>query len=280
MAITAKVTKVTPKIAEKWLGLNETNRPLRSKRVDFFVDLINTGQFVMTGEPIQFSGKIRENTAVLLNGQHRLYAIVLSGKPVELLIVEDVDPSAQLVMDTGAKRMFSDILVMNRNMKNAGQIAAICRAGYFYDSGRFDELVKGSWPEVGHQALLQWFDNNRTAIESAHRIAVLTTRNPTVRANPTAVTLAAMQFDLLDSVESRQFFTDLLDPNPGLNDGDPMLLLRSWFSHNVAVARVRRPSVVVQWAYINKTWNARRRGVAMRSLTWRPFGGEKFPVAE
>jgi len=111
---TATFVDVTPEQATKWLGTSKVNRPLRETRVEFYVNLIDEGRFVMTGEPVQFEGSLAAGTEVLVNGQHRLTAISRGQKPVRLLVVDGVDKGSQVYMDTGARRAFADVLHMER----------------------------------------------------------------------------------------------------------------------------------------------------------------------
>lgn len=98
---------VTPKIAEAYLRHNKKNVALRRKVVDFYAAQMKKKQWKETAEAIQFS----EN-GNLIDGQHRLHAIVKSGVTLRLLVARDVPRDAFHVLNTGRKRTSSDLLTI------------------------------------------------------------------------------------------------------------------------------------------------------------------------
>jgi hypothetical protein len=107
--ITAELVKVTPELASKWLKeKNLHNRPVTSSHVRFLASQMEKGEWSPTGQTIQFS-----DTDRLLDGQHRLYAIIESKKPQTILIVSGVPDSSQAVIDTGKTRSAGDVLKMS-----------------------------------------------------------------------------------------------------------------------------------------------------------------------
>jgi predicted nucleic acid-binding Zn ribbon protein len=70
----ASIVYVTPEMAERWLGHNKVNRNLRNRRVDQFARDMRSGRWQLTGEAIKF-GK----SGNLIDGQHRLWAVIESG---------------------------------------------------------------------------------------------------------------------------------------------------------------------------------------------------------
>jgi hypothetical protein len=94
-----KFMLITPSIAEKMLEYNINNRHLNSIRVDGFVRLLKQGLFQTTHQGIAF-----DPDGKLIDGQHRLAAIVKSGCSVYMLVSRGLPVSAKLVVDTGEKR--------------------------------------------------------------------------------------------------------------------------------------------------------------------------------
>lgn len=70
-----KVETITPDMAREYLKSNSMNRPLNDRTVNLYAQEMRTGNWKLNGEAICF-GK----NGALLNGLHRLYAIVKSGK--------------------------------------------------------------------------------------------------------------------------------------------------------------------------------------------------------
>lgn len=71
---TAKFELVTPKMAAEWLKLNTANRKLRRWWASAIASAIKRGEYVCTHQGVAFSA-----SGVLLDGQHRLVAIVVQG---------------------------------------------------------------------------------------------------------------------------------------------------------------------------------------------------------
>jgi hypothetical protein len=82
------VVDINPKLAEILLGSNDGNRPLKKRVLETYQRDMEAGDFVLTGETI-----ILDKQWFLLNGQHRLNACILSGKPFAAIVVQGVDRS-------------------------------------------------------------------------------------------------------------------------------------------------------------------------------------------
>lgn len=70
-----EVISISPKFAEELLRNNAINRKLRPGVVERYAAQMRDGGWLLTAEPIMLSPEMR-----LLNGQHRLRAVMLSGK--------------------------------------------------------------------------------------------------------------------------------------------------------------------------------------------------------
>lgn len=121
----AKVVRVTPTLAKDWLQTVVKQRPLHKPTVEHYARLIRDGQWVLHGQAIEFSSK-----GELINGQHRLHAIIATGKAVDCLVVRGTDPKAFDVIDTGRGRSARDILGIageHRVAALGGALAALYR---------------------------------------------------------------------------------------------------------------------------------------------------------
>lgn len=99
------VVTITPKLAAEWLESNTNNRPLSPSRISRLAEVIASGLFQENGETIIFT-----EDGALLDGQHRLAAVVQAGKSIRSLVVRGVKPTAMETIDTGATRRSRDIL--------------------------------------------------------------------------------------------------------------------------------------------------------------------------
>lgn len=105
--ITSKVMTITPEVALEMLKANTRNRPLNKRQVVYYADQMVRGQWRLNGEPIIIS-----NGNVLLDGQHRLAAIVKSQTTQDILVVKGVDGDTFSTIDTGKVRTKSDVFAL------------------------------------------------------------------------------------------------------------------------------------------------------------------------
>jgi len=97
------VERVTPQKAEAWLNQNKTNRKLREGVAEKYADDMTNGRWTKCTDPISFY-----KDGDLANGQHRLFAISLSGVPQTFIVVRDLDREDGLNIDTGLVRDIID----------------------------------------------------------------------------------------------------------------------------------------------------------------------------
>lgn len=96
---------VDPETAKRWLAANTVNRTIRSTRVNQYARDMAAGRWRLSNDAIAFSpdGK-------LLNGQHRLNAVVESGKAITFLVVRNLPIETMTTMDSGSARTAADAL--------------------------------------------------------------------------------------------------------------------------------------------------------------------------
>lgn len=94
---------VTPELAQHYLTYNTENRNLRQRHVERLASDMSKGAYVANHQGIAF-----DTEGKLIDGQHRLHAIVQSGVTVQMMIARDVPVEARRYIDTGARRSASD----------------------------------------------------------------------------------------------------------------------------------------------------------------------------
>lgn len=98
---------ITPEVARKMLESNTANRPLSKSVVSALAGAMKRGEWKENGDTIRVGEK-----GVLLDGQHRLSAIVLSGISQKYIVVSDLEPETFKTIDQGRKRSASDMLAI------------------------------------------------------------------------------------------------------------------------------------------------------------------------
>lgn len=101
--IEQKVLKITPAHAEKWLEMNVGNRRIRQTHVRHLAKQMEQGRWMLSPEPIVFSPKR------LLDGQHRLSAVLMSGCTIEASVALVQNEDVFRVLDQGVNRNNTDL---------------------------------------------------------------------------------------------------------------------------------------------------------------------------
>lgn len=98
--------EVTPKMAKVWLESNRTNRHPRETHVKYLAQEMASGHWRQTHQGIAF-----DETGMLIDGQHRLAAIVMVNKTITMPVTFDVQNSNGqfTIIDRGLPRTMSDI---------------------------------------------------------------------------------------------------------------------------------------------------------------------------
>ena len=107
---------ISPKYAEELLKLNTNNRKIRQSKVDSLAESMKKGEWELSNDAITIS-----EGNVLLNGQHRLLAVVKSGVPCNFILYTGAPDSSFGIMDTPSLRRVSDVI---SRMGGASSIAA------------------------------------------------------------------------------------------------------------------------------------------------------------
>lgn len=102
--IEQRVLKVTPAHAEKWLTMNTGNRRIRPSHVRHLAKQMELGRWMLSPEPIVFSPQR------LLDGQHRLSAVLMSGCTIEASVALVQNEDVFRVLDQGVNRNNSDLM--------------------------------------------------------------------------------------------------------------------------------------------------------------------------
>jgi hypothetical protein len=126
-AVFTKYVDVTPDMAARWLKVNFRNRPVSDDTVRAYaLDMIN-GTWTATHQGIAFNDRDE-----LIDGQHRLLAVVKAGKTVRMMVtfglpakIEGGDMTTMDAIDRGRTRSVSDQLKIQHGLKDGALIASV-----------------------------------------------------------------------------------------------------------------------------------------------------------
>lgn len=131
MSITSEIVTVDPKTAKDWLANQNINRTIKEKQVARIARDMLVGNWQLNGESIIF-----DDSGNLIDGQHRLKAVIVSDTTVPMMIVRGVSPVAQKTIDAGMTRSLGDYLTFS-GMRSGTKLASFSRIVWFYRRGVF-----------------------------------------------------------------------------------------------------------------------------------------------
>lgn len=247
------VIQVTPQLAAAWLAKNEVNRPIRDRKVTEYASDMAAGRWQSVGDTLRFARNGR-----LLDGQHRLSAVVASGATVEFIVVKGLANEAQGDMDTGAKRSASDALAL-LGVEYSALTAAAARLLIRYRGGHFAE---GGDTRIGvTNGEIRGFVVNNPELKDAVRNAGKW--KSAIDAPPSVIAAAHYVLSGIDPVDAADFF-DMLMTRADVPAGSAILALDS------RLRAIRRDGIRVdQRDYLSlffKAWNYYRKNRNVRHL--------------
>jgi len=107
MEITHSKITITPELAARFLEFNANNRPLSQSWVKTIAKAITDGSWRQTHQGIAFSGDITSPRR-LMDGQHRLAAVVKAGTSIDAIIAWNVPEDSFSAMDDSKTRNFKE----------------------------------------------------------------------------------------------------------------------------------------------------------------------------
>lgn len=256
------VVAVTPETAGRWLERNAKNRKLSERDIAKYARDMAAGNWTITGESVKF-----DQDGKLLDGQHRLRAVIRSGVTVRLIVMRGIPTDAQKVMDTGRARTASDALSMG-GASNTTMLAATAKLALGVQAGATDP---GKF-DVSH-AEIETFVNEHPSLATAVEFARQVSRRTDCPASVVAYTWFVLS--RIDADDATDFWMSAAD-KVGLRDGDPVIALTNRFAEG---RRNReRLSKRIYLSLIYRAWNARRAGKTMRFIRVNSPSGGLVPI--
>lgn len=220
------------------------------------------GRWKVNGDTICLNG------SRLIDGQHRLAAVVASGVTIQSFVIEGLPSDVFDTKDVGKRRSGGDTLGV-RGEQNAYRLAATLILIDKYMTGRADKSVAYSNTEI--EELLEKYPEARESLQTSHSTKGLIAAS--------VLDACHYLFSRKDSVLADEFVEKVLR-GTGLEEGTPWYVLRERLMKNsISKAKLSKPYVM---ALCIKAWNHARAGTKVRFLRWREEGEkvEPFPVVK
>lgn len=252
-----RIETVSPSQAADWLAnANGHNRKLSRPVVEAYRTEILEGRWKQNGVPLLFSHDGR-----LLDGQHRLAAIVAAARPVEMLIVSGLNPDVFDTIDCGRSRTANDALTIDGEAYPSILSGAVRICIGYLQHGTLLHKAK-----IPTSAVTQFIADNpaiRSDVIFVGELGALSIYQPP--------TLAALLFlsrtPAADNNMARRFVEDVRF-GEGLTRENPALHLLNYPRTFDAASRMKRDDYILRLVL---AFNAYNKGAKMRQL--KPTAG-------
>lgn len=262
---TAELVTITPEMAKDWVSRGTNFRSTKEARIASLASAIEAGHWELNGETIKFSRR-----GHLMDGQHRLSAIVKAGIPCPSFVVYGIPEGREI--DRGSKRTLAQQLSYE-GVPNSATVAAVCRIYLVYQ--RNVRLKQSSFNNYQSdvRASMEFCHANAESFQSIIKFCrPLYSRQ---RILPLSVSAAFMLLAGEDQ-HTRDFIQKVYDLVE--TRGCPSTAFRRWlesqYRKNAGNLGLNNYQVL---AVLNRAWNSYAQGkeidhmkVTVRNLRWSP----------
>ena len=163
--ITSCIETITPETAQSYFQKNIKNRPIKMGAVDALARDIKNGSFVITHQGIAF-----DTNGNLVDGQHRLLAIISAGIPVQMMVTRGLEPDTKLVVDRGEARTMRDVMTISDF--NDEDTALLLRSQQILSA--INQIVECNYKKIKttYNEQIKLFELLRPHIAEAYKLAV------------------------------------------------------------------------------------------------------------
>ena len=258
-----EVRTITPSIAYEMLKRNSKNRKLNESHCSYLAKQMKNNQWLFDAQPIRFS-----ESGTLLDGQHRLNAVIESKKDIQFLIITGIKSEAFKVMDTGRNRNGADCLSI-LGIEYATEISSCARMIINFYKNRDN---KSGTNKITNTDVLDWYEDNkfivsyiRSSEKLSHEFSRILSRGH----------LASLMFLLSKSdIIMAEDFLHKLCTGLDLNYNSPIFVLRKKLILD-KTSKAKLP-MREKLALIIKSWNAFKLGKSIKVVRWNKET-ESFP---
>lgn len=258
--------RVTTAIARKFLSNAQQNRVVKKKNLSKLVDNINRGLWDSeNGQTIKI-----DKTGKLIDGQHRLQAIIDSKKTVDVYVAFNCSSKAMNNVDTGANRTLGDVLKMN-GIKYFTIIGSVIQSESVFRLGQPQRHLSKHTEISSYQHILNIAQENKEYLEFVCQKAVGISKKYPIFPMGFYAKMYNVMFKI-DKTVCNTFFEELTSPTTNLV---PLQVLKKVMLEDAAKS-LRKLTTSEKEALFIKTWNNYVDGIDNKILKWSP-SQESFP---
>lgn len=255
------IVTMTPEMAAQILSeKNLRNRRLRPSVVRKYSHAIRTGQWRLTQQGVAIG-----SDGTLLDGQHRLAAIVDADTPIQIALATDCDPTTFSVLDTGMARLAADVLHM-KGASYSNHLAAGLKM-YLLMQNYSDKVWSGAAPHYPtHAEIGDLFDDREDDASFASALAASAHSSCRQISRSATVAFTLLCIDAEHNRDRIEQFCVRLGSGVGLEDTSPILRLRAALTNGILATKRTSGGRLSQThlACLIKAFNYWNEGVAIK----------------
>jgi len=258
------IVNVTPEMAAEILENNPINRRVMKSKVSGYVQQMKNGDWKTNGETI-----IMDNHGALLNGQHRLHAVMVSGVSVEMMFIHGIKRDAFDTIDSGQARTPTDVLSINAewSRKDASSATAAARTNIkMRNSGVLNAQCLGQLTPHAVADEVLHDDGYRNSVDFIGGL-----NNSLLLGIGRAVFLHKRMSEISPGFTD-DWFTGLIT-GAELSDTDPRLIARNMFMRN-ASQTISKMTLDTKTYIILKAWFCALNGEIITERSLKKAGPE------
>lgn len=242
---------IDPAMALRMLEKNVHNRNENPRIVKIYSRDMSAGRWALNGDAIKFA-----TDGSLLDGQHRLLAIVDSGVTVPMFVVRGLPRETQVTMDRGMKRTAGQALVLAGVTSHPNILAATARiVRAIFAGAQYVEQFDATTSEI--------MQTVRELPELAEAVEFTSTLYRSIDCTHTVAAYCFFRLAAIDRAAAEKFFTSAAK-GTDLSEGDPILaLIRAFRTASRERRTVTRTAAI---SAIFRAWNHWRAGNQLQLL--------------
>jgi len=255
MVMTFELETIDREKAQEYIGKNVANRPPSQSHLNILIGRQKRGEWRTNGDSIRF-----DSDGNLRDGQHRLHMVMLTGIPIEAVVIRGIDPDSFVTMDTGKNRTITDVLSI-RKEPSPRFLALALQWTYRYLADRMTGKIES------HELLLSVLDKHPGIHKTVAFYTGLT--QPSGAPGHPEITLAAHYlFSQVDPGGSDDFIERYVTGLRLEEESDPVGRLRGQVISVAANPRVSLTPAQFFGLFVT-AWNTKRSGRKIGKSTFR-----------
>jgi hypothetical protein len=263
MGLSVELMLIGPDLAAEFLSRQHGNqRGLKRKTLQRISQDLVAGRWKLNGEAIIF-----DSSGSLVDGQHRLKAVVITKTPITSIVVYGVNPSTYTSIDAGSPRSPYDAL-KSEGIPNAQSVSSAALLLLQYEQGK---TMSSHTPTISKMEVQEIVSKNPGLVEWSR---ITHGRISMICRSRVVPVFCGHIMSLVNDNDAKKFFR-MLESGENLASGDPILAFRNLMSGQSMSGHSRTTLIRTAHALI-KSWNMWRQGKSCKVL--RVTQTEEFPT--